>query len=106
MNRGDVYWVNLDPAVGSEIRKLRPCVLISATPINQARGTVVVVPLSTAAKIRPPLTIEVSCINKQVAAVCDQIRTIDKSRLKNFIAPLSLKDLQNLEEGLRKVLVL
>ncbi|MGZ3578481.1 MAG: type II toxin-antitoxin system PemK/MazF family toxin, partial [Syntrophales bacterium] len=44
MSRGDIYWVNLDPTVGSEIRKKRPCVLIGATPINEARRTVVVVP--------------------------------------------------------------
>ena len=104
MNRGDIYWVNLDPTTGSEINKLRPCVLVGATPINQARRTVVVVPLSTSAIARPPLTILVSCLNKEVTAVCDQIRTVDKSRLKKLAGSLSESDLNSLDDGLRQVL--
>ena len=106
MNRGDVYWVNLNPTLGSEINKLRPCVLVGATPINKARHTIVVVPLSTAAKSRPPLTISVSCLNKQVTAVCDQIRAIDKKRIKNQAGTLSEKDMNSLDDGLRQVLCL
>jgi mRNA interferase MazF len=106
MNRGDIYWIDLNPIIGSEINKQRPCVLVGATPINQARHAIIVVPLSTSAKIRPPVTISVSYLNKQVAAVCDQIRTIDKARLKGFIGALSDKDLNSLDEGLRQVLCL
>lgn len=106
MSRGDIYWVDLNPTKGSEINKLRPCVLIGATPINQARHTVVVVPLSTAAQARPPITISVSCLGKQVTAICDQIRSVDKSRLKKPAGHLSLKDLDALDEGLRQVLSL
>ena len=106
MNRGDVYWVDLNPTQGSEINKLRPCVLVGATPINQARHTVVVVPLSTAAKARPPITLSVTCLGKSVTAVCDQIRTVDKSRLRNAAGQLSVKDLCSLDEGLRQVLAL
>ncbi|WP_419421463.1 type II toxin-antitoxin system PemK/MazF family toxin (plasmid) [Legionella sp. D16C41] len=106
MNRGDIYWVDLNPTQGSEINKLRPCVLVGATPINQARHTVVVVPLSTSAKARPPITISVSCLNKQVTAVCDQIRTVDKSRIKNQAGALSEKDMNSLDDGLRQILCL
>jgi mRNA interferase MazF len=106
MNRGDVYWVDLNPTTGSEMNKLRPCVLVGATPINQVRHTVVVVPLSTSAKARPPITIAISCLGKQVIAVCDQIRTVDKSRLKNSAGQLSAKDLNALDDGLRQVLAL
>lgn len=106
MNRGDIYWVDLNPTRGSEINKARPCVLVGATPINQARHTVVVVPLSTSAKARPPIAISVSCLGKQVTAVCDQIRTVDKSRLKNSAGSLSAKDLNALDDGLRQVLSL
>jgi len=104
MNRGDVYWVDLDPTTGAEINKLRPCVLVGATPINQARNTVVVVPLSTSAKARPPVTISVTCIGRQVTAICDQIRTVDKSRLKNLAGTISEKDQNSLDDGLRQVL--
>ncbi|HHF7375617.1 type II toxin-antitoxin system PemK/MazF family toxin [Legionella bozemanae] len=106
MNRGDIYWIDLNPTTGSEINKQRPCVLVGATPINQARHTVVVVPLSTSAKARPPITISVYCLNKQVTAICDQIRTVDKSRLKSFIGTLSDDDLNSLDDGLRQVLSL
>ena len=106
LNRGSIHWVNLDPSQGSEIRKTRPCVIISASQINEARRTVVVVPLSTAAKSRPPIAVEVSCRGKSVVAVCDQIRTVDKSRLTEQLGDLSKEDLQRLEGGLRKVLCL
>lgn len=106
MNRGDVYWVDLNPTKGSEINKLRPCVVVGATPINQARHTVLVIPLSTSAKARPPLTISVSCLNAQVTAVCDQLRAVDKSRFKKQVGSLSEKDMNSLDEGLRQVLCL
>lgn len=106
MNRGDVFWVDLNPTKGSEINKSRPCVLVGATPINQARRTVVVVPLSTSAKARPPLTIAVTCLGKKVTAICDQIRTVDKSRLTKSAGSLSFKDLSALDDGLRQVLSL
>lgn len=106
MNRGDVYWVNLDPTAGSEIRKTRPCVIIGATPINRARRTVVVVPLSSAGDQNPPLVIEVGCLGKNAMAICDQIRAVDKSRLGERADTLSYKDLEKLEDGLRQVLCL
>ncbi len=106
MKRGSIYWVDLNPTKGSEINKTRPCILVGATPINQARSTVVVVPLSTSAKARPPITVLVSCLGKQVTAVCDQIRTVDKSRLKDLIGHLSAEDLDALDDGLQQVLSL
>ena len=104
--RGEIYWVNLDPTVGSEIRKKRPCVLVGATPINEARRTVVVVPLSSAGKPRPPLTIPVRCLGRQVVAVCDQIRAVDKSRLVEKMEAISKEDMVEIEKGLRQTLAL
>jgi len=106
LNRGNVYWVDLDTTRGSEIRKMRPCVLVGATPINQARRTVVVVPLSTVGKPRPPIVVPVSCLGKQVVAVCDQIRAVDKTRLIKEAGSLSREDLEALDLGLRQVLSL
>lgn len=106
MNRGSVYWVNLNPTKGSEINKKRPCVIVSATPINRARNTVIVVPLSTAARPRPPIVISVECLGKHVVAVCDQIRTVDKTRLVESAGNLSAKDMDSLDESLRQVLSL
>ena len=106
LNRGNVYWVDLDTTRGSEIRKMRPCVLVGATPINQARRTVVVVPLSTVGKPRPPIVVPVSCLGKQVVAVCDQIRAVDKTRLIKEAGSLSRDDLEALDLGVRQVLSL
>jgi len=106
LKRGDVYWVDLDPARGSEIRKMRPCVLVGATPINQARRTVVVVPLSTTGKPRPPIAVPAFCLGKQVLAVCDQIRAVDKDRLIKEAGSLSKEDMAGLDAGLHQVLSL
>lgn len=104
LKRGDVYWVNLDPTVGSEIKKKRPCALIGATPINEARRSVVVVPLSSSGRAHPPLAVEVSCMGRKAVAVCDQIRAVDKSRLLECAGELSQDDLQKIEAGLKLVL--
>jgi len=106
MKRGDIYWVNLDPSTGSEIRKGRPCVIIGATPVNEARRTVVVVPLSSVGKPRPPLAIPVTCLGRKAVAVCDQIKAVDKSRLVEKAEEISREDLAEIEKGLRQVLVL
>jgi mRNA interferase MazF len=106
LNRGDIYWVNLDPTVGSEIRKKRPFVLIGATPINEARRTVIVVPLSIAGKPRPPLTVLIDCLGSQAVAVCDQIRAVDKRRLIERVGSVTKADMIELEKGLRQTLAL
>jgi mRNA interferase MazF len=106
LKRGDVRWVDLNPTVGSEIRKQRPCVLMGATPINQARRTVLVIPLSSSGTPRPPLAIEVECLGRKVVAVCDQLRVVDKSRLREPAGALTAGDLEQIEEALRRILSL
>ena len=106
LTRGEIYWVNLDPTKGSEIRKVRPCVLVGARPINEARRTVIVIPLSSSPMARPPLTVQVSCLDRPSVAVCDQIRAIDKSRLVKHIGSLKKSELVRLDSALRQVLSL
>jgi mRNA interferase MazF len=96
--------VNLDPTVGSEIKKKRPCVLIGATPINVARRTVIVVPLSSSAKPLPPLTVEVNVLGKKVVAVCDQIRAVDKARLVQEVGKLNSSDLEKVVEAVKEII--
>lgn len=105
-NRGAIWWVNLDPTIGSEIKKKRPCVIISHSSINEIRHTIVVIPLSSSPKAYPPLAIQVKCQNKHVIAVCDQIRAVDKSRLDTYIEEMSKSDLCELEKSLKRILVL
>lgn len=80
VNRFDVYLVNLDPTVGSEIRKTRPCLVISPDEMNRHIRTVIVAPLTTGGKDYPT---RVPCTfrRKKGQIVLDQIRTIDKARL-------------------------
>ncbi len=80
VNRFDVYLINLDPTVGSEIQKTRPCLIISPDEMNRHIRTVIVAPMTTAGKDYPT---RVLCKfkNKKGQIVLDQIRTIDKTRL-------------------------
>ena len=67
--RGEIWWVALDPALGSEIRKTRPCVVISVKVLNERRRTVIVVPLSSSPKASPPILIPISCDGHPAVAV-------------------------------------
>jgi mRNA interferase MazF len=80
VNRFDVYLINLDPTVGSEIKKTRPCLVISPDEMNRNIRTVIVAPMTSAGKDYPT---RVSCKfkKKKGQIVLDQIRTIDKTRL-------------------------
>ena len=100
IKRGEIWWVGLDPTQGSEIKKTRPCVVLSHDTLNRLRRTVVVVPLSTAAKPHPPITLPVCCQGKLCVAVVDQIRSVAKHRLKSRIESL---DRDELDEVCRAV---
>lgn len=100
MRRGEVWWVDLDPTRGSEIRKTRPAVIVSVDALNRARRTVVVVPLSSAATARPPLVIPMESVGAGSVAVCDQVRAVDKTRLVSKMGQLSQPDLRLLAESL------
>jgi mRNA interferase MazF len=80
VNRFDVYLINLDPSVGSEIQKTRPCVIISPDEMNRHIRTVIIAPLTTAGK-EYPTRIPCAFKKKKGHIVLDQIRTIDKKRL-------------------------
>ena len=102
--RGDDWWVALDPAQGSEIRKTRPCVVLSHNTLNQLRKTVVVIPLSTAAKPHPPITVPVTCQGRPVVAVIDQVRAVAKHRLKTKIEVMPRTDLVTINRALATIL--
>jgi mRNA interferase MazF len=106
VRRGDIWWVNLDPAQGSEINKIRPAVVITADALNRARRTVVVVPLSTGPAPRPPIVVSTPSAGLNSVAVCDQLRAVDKRRLTRSSGRLSIADLGMIEEGVRRVLEL
>lgn len=104
--RGEIWWVNLDPTLGSEIKKTRPCIILGTNVLNERRRTVVILPLSTAPQAAPPLLVPVVCAGKPAVAVVDQIRAVAKERLQRRIDELSPSDLASVEEALRTILEL
>ena len=87
VGRFDVFVVNLDPTVGSEIRKSRPCVIVSPDEINRHVRTVVVAPLTTAGRTYPS-RVPVRFSGKDGQVVIDQVRPVDKARLAKRLGAL------------------
>ncbi len=89
IKRYDIYFADLNPTRGSEIKKVRPVVIISQDEMNKYLDTVVVCPLTS--KLHPlwRTRIQIQCANKSAEIAVDQIRTISKQRLKNKIDRLS-----------------
>ena len=106
IRRGEVWWVDLDPTRGGEIRKTRPAVVLTANALNRARRTVVVVPLSTGPAPRPPIVVATPSAGVGSVAVCDQVRAVDKGRLTGRAGQLAETDLHAVEDGMRAVLEL
>lgn len=104
--RGEVWWVRLDPTLGSEIAKTRPCLVVSNNILNERRRTVVVVPLSSSPQASPPLLVPVRCDGQDVVAVTDQIRAVSKERLDRCLGTLSPEHLKDVERALQEVLEL
>ena len=89
ISRFDVFLVRLDPTEGHEIRKTRPCVVVSPDEMNRHLGTVLVAPMTTQGQpyaSRVPLTFE----GKAGQIVLDQLRTVDRQRLVKFLGRLSV----------------
>jgi mRNA interferase MazF len=105
-DRGDIWRVALDPTLGSEIRKTRPCVVISVKVLNERRRTVIVVPLSSSPKASPPILISISCDGHPSVAVSDQIRAVAKERLRSRLGVVSADEMAALEDGLRQIMQL
>ncbi len=106
IKRGDIWWVTLDPTQGSEIKKTRPCIVLTHDTLNQLRRTVVVVPLSTVAKPHVPIAVPVSCQSKTAVAIIDQIRAVAKHRLKSKVEALSPDELDDVCRAISAILEL
>ena len=98
--RGDVYWVNLDPVVGTEIRKTRPAVVVSNDACNQYGSRVVVLPITSNIDTLYPGEAKVEVKGKLGRALGDQIRSIDKTRLKARVGRLTSEEMSRVDEAL------
>jgi mRNA interferase MazF len=105
-DRGEIWWVALDPTLGSEIRKTRPCVVVSVQVLNERRRTIIVVPLSSSPKGSPPILIPIHCDGQPAVAVSDQIRAVAKERLRSRLGVVTTEEMAALEDGLRQIMQL
>lgn len=97
--------VDCDPVRGSEQARTRPCVVVSTDEVNHHRKTVIVVPLTTTkAPAVPPLLVSVPSAGSDSKARVEQIRAVDKSRVRNLLGRLADEDLLEIEVSLRRIL--
>lgn len=102
VKRGEIWLVNLDPTIGSEIRKSRPCLVISPPEMHDHLRTVIVAPMST--QSRPaPFRIPITHNGKKGLVLLDQIRTVDKARLLTRFGAASQKTLASTLHTLQEV---
>lgn len=103
--RGEIWLVNLNPTIGSEIRKTRPALIISNDINNEYAGTITVLPISDRGNKVYPFEVAVSsesaALTKPSKIKCQQIRTIDKSRLAKFLGDIDKDLFPQIEEALK-----
>jgi mRNA interferase MazF len=98
--RGEVYWVILDPVVGTEIRKTRPAVIVSNNSCNRYGARVVVLPITGNVDSLYPGEARAEVKGKPGRALGDQIRSIDKRRLKGRAGVLTSQEMARIDEAL------
>ncbi len=96
LNQYHIVLVNLDPTIGSEMKKTRPCVIISPNEMNKHLQTIVVAPMTSASKAYPT-RVEVNHNKTSGWLVIDQIRTIDRTRIIKVLGTLSDKEVRKVK---------
>ena len=99
-----IILVNLDPTIGSEIKKTRPCVVISPNEMNKYLRTVVIAPMTTSSK-KYPTRVKVNHDNKIGWIVLDQIRTIDRQRIIKVFGELQDFEIQELKSVFKETYI-
>ena len=102
MKRGEIWLVNLDPTVGSEIRKSRPCVIVSPPELNRYLRTVIVAPM-TSKGFAAPFRVPVTHAGTKGLIVLDQLRAVDKMRLAKRLGTVSGRTLGTVVTKLQEV---
>lgn len=102
--RGEIYWVKLDPTIGSEIAKTRPAVIVSNNAGNEVSSRVIVAPITSSVSKIFPFEVPVVVKEKKGKILVDQIRTIDKIRLAGKIDVCKKETVDAIDEALKIVL--
>ncbi|MBC5815476.1 MAG: type II toxin-antitoxin system PemK/MazF family toxin [Candidatus Eremiobacteraeota bacterium] len=102
VRRGEIWLVNLDPTVGSEVQKTRPCVIVSPDGLHDFLRTVIAVPMTTGSK-PAPFRVPISFQGKRGLIILDQIRTLDKTRLIKKLGTTTEKTLSATLETLQEL---
>ncbi|MBK0381752.1 type II toxin-antitoxin system PemK/MazF family toxin [Pedobacter sp. SD-b] len=100
----DIILVNLDPTIGSEIKKTRPCVIVSPNEMNKYLNTLVICPMTSNLK-QYPTRVTVYHNNKKGMIAIDQIRTIDKKRIVEVLGKLKEMEIKKLKELIKETFV-
>lgn len=100
----EVFLINLDPTVGHEIKKTRPCLIISPDEMNAYISTVIVAPMTTASR-HYPTRVKTTFNRKQGYIVLDQIRTVDKARLVKKLGKINADAISAVKSVIREMLV-
>lgn len=104
LNQYTIVLVNLDPTVGSEIKKIRPCTIISPNEMNKFLNTIVVAPMTTNLK-KYPTRISVEHNGKKGMIAIDQIRTVDKKRIIKIFDKLTKSEIKKCKEIIKETFV-
>jgi mRNA interferase MazF len=104
INQYQIFLVNLDPTIGSEIKKTRPCVVISPNEMNKYLRTVVIAPMTTSSK-KYPTRVEVKLDKKIGWIIVDQIRTIDRQRIIKQLGRLSKPEIKQVKGIIKETYV-
>ena len=104
INQYQIILVNLDPTIGSEIKKTRPCVVISPNEMNKHLKTIVIAPMTTSSK-NYPTRIEIKHDNKIGWILLDQIRTIDKQRILKVLGLLTTPEIKELKSVMKETYI-
>lgn len=102
MKRGEIWLVNLDPTLGFEIKKTRPCVIVSPPELNQHLRTVMMAPM-TSKGFAAPFRVSVTHAGTKGLIVLDQLRSVDKQRLVKKTGQVSAKNLGTVLKTLQEL---
>ena len=102
MKRGEIWLVNLDPTIGSEIKKTRPCVIVSPQELNQHLRTVMMAPM-TSKGFAAPFRVPVNHAGTKGLIVLDQMRAVDKQRLVKKLGQVSAKTMERVLKTLQEL---